>query len=760
MSKKPPKLYGIDRPTFSTPKKKPRSFRLPKISLGGIWKTLSFLLAKKKTNNPNRASRPSKPSKKKSPNKFSIKWIIFKTFATLFIWLGCIAAIGILWFSYDLPDVNRLQISVRKPSVTIQAKDGSVIGTYGDLYEEMVKISELPPYVPQAFMAIEDRRFFSHFGVDLIGVVRAIYTNYKANRVVQGASTLTQQLAKNFLFTQGMYEASDRSLRRKIQEAIMALWLEWKFTKEQIFTMYLNRVYFGAGTYGIEAASRKYFNKSARQLAVYEAAVIAGLLKAPSRYSPTNSPQKARERATVVLHQMVDAGYIKSVEEYLQQQDQAPQDSINLQGGRFFADWIFETIPGLVGAYDQDLVVLTTFDPQIQKYAEDATKSTMERMAKDLKTTEISLVAMTPGGAVKAMIGGMNYSKSQYNRATQALRQPGSSFKPFIYLAGLEIGMTPETTFSDGPITVGKWSPKNFRTYRSVGELTMSQALMKSVNTVTVRIAMEVGAQKIANVARRLGITSDMIQDLSISLGTTEVTLLELVSAYATFANKGKSVWAYGIVEIRNRNGDILYQREADTEDQVIEPQHVHQMNEMLLNVVRHGTGRRAQLKCPTPGGKTTKKGEPITYTPDIQVAGKTGSNGDYDAWFVGFTPELVAGIWTGNDNNSPMHKNSTGSRLPAETFSAFMSPVACSISSTESLLSPLHGEEATTLEAAAQIEAESAETESKFVEALIDNAAKTPDVVYSTRGDSILEDSTADDKRAFEDLLNQAAQE
>lgn len=722
-----------------------RSFSFPKFSFGGIGKLLISLLAKKKKTS---SSRSQKSPRKKDSNKFSIKWIIFKTFMTLFIWLGCIGAIGILWFSYDLPDVNRLQISVRKPSITIQAKDGSIINTYGDLYEEMVRINELPPYVPQAFMAIEDRRFFSHFGVDLIGLVRAAYTNYKANRVVQGGSTLTQQLAKNFLFTQGMYEISDRSLRRKVQEAIMALWLEWKFTKEQIFTMYLNRVYFGAGTYGIEAASRKYFNKSARQLTVYEAAVIAGLLKAPSRYSPTNSPQKARERATVVLHQMVDAGYIKSVDEYLHQYDQVQQDQVNLQGGRFFADWIYETIPGLIGAYDQDLVILTTFDPQIQKYAEDATKSTMERMAKELKTTEISLVAMTPGGAVKAMIGGMNYGKSQYNRATQALRQPGSSFKPFIYLAGLETGLTPETVFSDGPITVGKWSPKNFRTYQSVGELTMLQALTKSVNTVTVRIAMEVGAKKIANVARRLGITSDMIQDMSISLGTTEVTLLELVSAYATFANKGKSVWAYGIVEIRNRNGDILYQREADTEDQVIDPKYVRQMNGMLINVVSNGTGRRARLKCPVPG-KSNKKGEPVTHTPDIQVAGKTGSNGDYDAWFIGFTPDLVAGIWTGNDNNTPMHKNSTGSRLPAETFSAFMSPIACSIPPEESLIAPLSDEEAMTLEAVEE-----------SAGALTTNETKATDIIYSTRNTSAPDEPAAEDKRAFEDLLNQAAQD
>ncbi|WP_156962161.1 transglycosylase domain-containing protein [Candidatus Paracaedibacter symbiosus] len=652
--------------------------------------------------------------------------------------------IGILWFSYDLPDVNHLQASVRKPGVTVQAQDGTIIGTYGDLYEDMVKISELPPYVPQAFMAIEDRRFYSHFGVDLIGLVRAAYTNYKANRVVQGGSTLTQQLAKNFLFTQGMYDIQDRSLRRKVQEAIMALWLEWKFTKEQIFTIYLNRVYFGAGTYGIEAASRKYFNKSARQLTVYEAAVIAGLLKAPSRYSPTNSPKKARERATIVLHQMADAGYIKSVGEYLHQQDQMQQDQINLQGSRFFADWVYENIPGLIGAYDQDLIVLTTFDPRIQKHAEDATKETMEKLAKEYKTTEISLVAMTPQGAVKAMIGGMNYNKSQYNRVTQALRQPGSAFKPFVYLAGLEAGMSPDTIFSDDPVSIGKWAPKNFRKYQSIGEITMRQALTKSVNTVTVRIALEVGAKKIGGVAQRLGITSDMIPDMSISLGTTEVTLLELVSAYATFANQGKSVWAYGISEIRNRDGDILYQRENVTEDQVIDPKHVRQMNDMLMNVINHGTGRAARLKCGSPG--KTEGALPI------QVAGKTGSNADKDAWFIGFTQELVAGIWTGNDNNAPMIKNSTGGRIPAQTFSAFMSPITCDNPPAGSLLPA--GDSTDSF-------APYDEQGEPLAESIVAGKGKSvPDVAYAPPGSSVFDEPASDDRAAFDNLLDQAAQD
>lgn len=649
MSKRPPKLYGAERPTLSS-----QSSKASKRKSGLILAQVGAALI-------NMFSRPQKsvkrPKKKKpSSGKTSIKWMIAKVFIVLGIWGGCACGLAVLWFSYDLPDVSRLQASSRKVSVTVQAQDGTIINTYGDLYEDMVKVNELPPYVAQALMAIEDHRFYKHFGIDIIGLARAFYANYRAKRTVQGGSTLTQQLAKNFLFTQGMYDVNDRTLRRKIQEAIMALWLEWKFTKDQILTMYLNRVYFGSGTYGIEAAARKYFNKPARQLTVYESAVIAGLLKAPSRYSPANNPQKARERATVVLNQMVEVGYIRSAEEYLKQQEQSTEEGIDLQGARFFADWVYESIPSLIGAYDEDLVVITTFDPQIQKHADAATKKTMEEFSKQLKTTEIALVAMTPTGAVKAMIGGMNYNKSQYNRATQALRQPGSTFKPFVYLAALESGMSPYTMISDGPVSFGKWTPKNFRLYRPQGEITLMEALTKSVNTVTARIAMEVGPRRIADVARRLGITSDLIDDLSICLGTTEVTLVELVAAFASFANQGRSVWPYGIVEIRNKKGDILYQRQETVESQVIEPRYVSEMNKMLQNVIANGSGKAAKIDCP--------------------VAGKTGSNADKDAWFVGYTSDLVTGVWTGNDNNAPMHKNSLGGRLPARTFAAFMKPV------------------------------------------------------------------------------------
>ena len=638
MAERPPKLYTSER--RSTKKSKQ-----PKESTSWIKKLFESF------------NKKGKIEKKKSRNKISIRWALFKLFLTLGAWIFSFGVLAILWFSYDLPDVDQMMVSSRKPGVTIQAKDGTVIGTYGDLFEEMVKLNDLPPYVPQALMAVEDRRFYSHFGVDVIGLFRAAYTNYRAGRVVQGGSTVTQQLAKNFLQNQGKYSVHDRSFRRKIQEVILAVWLELKFTKDQIMTMYLNRVYFGAGTFGIEAAAQKYYYKPAKHLTVYEAATIAGLLKAPSRYSPKSNPERSNERATLVLTLMQEAGYIPSAKKALEQKhDEITENYVDIKSNSYFGDWIYEQIPSLIGSYDEDLVVVTTLDPFMQQQAEIATKAKMEELGKKFKTTEMGLVAMTPNGAVRAMIGGMTYGKGLYNRATQAVRQPGSAFKPFVYLAGLEAGMTPETLISDEPFTIGGWTPKNFRTYKTVGEITMAEALKKSVNAVTVRIAAHVGGPKIAAVARRLGITSDMITDLSICLGAMEVTLLELTSAYASFANNGNFVTSYGIIEIRNKKGDILYQHQDPDPIQVIKPNNLNDINRMLQNAVAHGTGRAAQTAYPT--------------------GGKTGSNGDKDAWFVGYTSNLVVGVWTGNDNNAPMIKNSTGGRIPAQTFGLFMKPV------------------------------------------------------------------------------------
>lgn len=646
MTKQPPKLFGFERPTLSRGEARSRSSTPKRKSSSGGGR---------------RGGGSNKPPTRRR-RQFSIKWVIFRLFLTMVIWVTCLGGMGVLWFSYDLPDISRLQSTARRPSVTIMTQDGTVIGTYGDLYEDMIRVQELSPYIPQALMAIEDRRFYSHFGVDIIGLIRAAYTNYRADRVVQGGSTITQQLAKNFLMTQGLYDHNDRSLRRKIQEAIMAVWLEWHFTKDQIMTIYLNRVYFGAGTYGVDAAAHKYFKKSARQITVYEAAVIAGLLKAPSRYSPTAHPERSRARAKVVLDQMQEAGYIRSADEYLRQGDAAQQAETSTKGNghQFFADWVYDSISNYVTISDKDLVVVTTLDLSMQKKAEDAALNLLEDMGKELKTSEIAMVAMTPNGAVRAMVGGKSYQGSQFNRVTQALRQSGSAWKPFVYLAALEYGMSPETRVSDEPVTVGSWTPRNFgkHQYRYLeGEdYSLQEALTKSVNSCTVRITQQIGTKRVAEVARRLGINGRIVTDLSMALGTTELTLLDLTAAIGTFANNGVSVWPYGILAIKDKAGFILYQRESEAASPVVDTKYVRQMNSMLTSVVNNGTGRAAKMSFP--------------------VAGKTGSNGDIDAWFVGYTPDLVAGVWTGNDNNKPMAKKSTGARLPTRAWAAFMKSV------------------------------------------------------------------------------------
>ncbi|MCX7337942.1 MAG: PBP1A family penicillin-binding protein [Alphaproteobacteria bacterium] len=615
---------------------------------------------------PSKTKAKTKKTRKKTAKRSSFLWTLARTCLMLGIWGLMALGLLVLWFSHDLPDLKNLQGSTRKPSVVIQTYDGAILKSYGDLYEDMVKVQELPPYVPQALMAVEDRRFYHHFGVDVIGLLRAAYTNYRAQRVVQGGSTLTQQLAKNILFTQGSFDTRDRSFKRKIQEVILSLWLEWNFTKDQILTMYLNRVYFGAGTYGIDAAARRYFNKSARNLTVFESAVIAGLLKAPSKYSPAHNPKLAKKRAKLVLELMVEAGFLKEFQSYLDQGEKELSDASaeKDQGMRYFADWVYEQVPTIVGETDKDLIVITTFDQTMQKQAEKSCTDLMETMGKQLKASEVAFVAMTPDGAVKAMVGGQNYGVSQFNRVTQALRQPGSAFKTFIYLAALESGLTPESMMDDSPVVIGDWRPGNYK-WQSRGMISLKEGLTYSVNSVSIRLTQLVGPAKVAEVAKRLGITSTLNNDLSISLGTGETTLLEMTTSYATFANQGRAVWPYGILEIRDKDGAILYSHSAEPGKVIVNATTLHGIRGMLRNVIENGTGRAANV--------------------DPTVSGKTGSNADKDAWFFAYRePEangtdsdgVVVGVWAGNDNNKPMAKASTGGRMPARIAAAFFKSV------------------------------------------------------------------------------------
>ncbi|HEX6840614.1 MAG TPA: penicillin-binding protein 1A [Stellaceae bacterium] len=555
--------------------------------------------------------------------------------------------LGYFWLT--LPPTGDLAMSDRRPSITVLGVDGSVIATYGDLFGEPLRLKDLPPYLPAAVIATEDRRFYHHFGIDPIGLVRAAYANYRAGHIVQGGSTITQQLAKNLFLT------PDRTLTRKVQEALLAVWLEHKFTKEQLLEIYLNRVYLGAGTYGVDAAAHRYFDKSARDVTLYEAAVIAGLLKAPTRFSPARDSERAAQRTNQVLRNMVAAGFITEMQAAAatKQKFQLAIAARMKPGSRYFADWIYDQSSGYVGpdSAGRDLVITTTLDPRLQDAAEAAVATTLHAGEK-ADVEQAALISMSTDGAVRAMVGGRSYNESQFNRSTQALRQPGSAFKPFVYLAALEHGVTPYDRFADQPIRIGNWQPRNYEgEYR--GEMTVSDALAQSSNAVAAQVLQRAGVENVIAVAHRLGITSELSRDASLALGTSEVSLLDLTTAYCAFASGGLAALPYGIVEIRDSRGQVLYHRDGDGGGRVISPELAGTMNQLLMGVVKNGTGRAAALDRP--------------------VAGKTGTTQDFhDAWFVGYTADLVTGVWLGNDDNAPM-KHVTGGTLPARTWHAFM---------------------------------------------------------------------------------------
>jgi penicillin-binding protein 1A len=566
----------------------------------------------------------------------------------LSLWAAILGGGPLGYFALTLPDTGELTKSQRRPSVTILAADGSLLTTYGDLFGQPLTLKEMSPYLPAAAIATEDRRFYSHFGIDPIGLLRAAMADLDAGHVVEGGSTITQQLAKNLFLT------PERSLARKIRETLLALWLEHRFTKDQILEIYLNRVYLGAGAYGVDAAAHRYFGVSARRTDLYQSALIAGLLKAPARLNPARDREKAAARTSQVLENMVEAGFIKESEATAASREGASLAAVapTRPGSRYFADWIAEQLADFAGAASRDLTVVTTLDPPLQAEAEAAISGTIARDGAKAAVGQGALVAMSPDGAVRAMVGGRSYDASQFNRATQAQRQPGSAFKPFVYLAGLEAGLRPSDHFVDGPIRIGTWRPRDY-TNRYQGDMTMAEALARSINTIAVQVALRAGIDNIVAVAHRLGIASPLTRDASIALGTDEVNLLELVSAYAPFANGGIGVWPYGIAEIRDSGGNVVFRRAGSGPGRVVSPELEGAMNEMLIGVIDHGTGRGAALPRP--------------------AAGKTGTTQDYrDAWFVGYTADLVAGVWLGNDDDKPMNKV-TGGSLPARTWRGFM---------------------------------------------------------------------------------------
>ena len=572
----------------------------------------------------------------------------------LFYWGSVLAVWGLIFavvffavFARDLPDTSTLYDVDRQPSITYLDRSGALIAVRGTQMAPPVDLDALPDYVPAAFIAIEDRRFYHHPGFDPIGMSRAMALNLKAGRVVQGGSTITQQLAKNLFLT------PDQNLKRKVQELMLAVWLELKFTKKEILALYLNRVYFGAGAYGIEAASQRYFDKSADKLTVGESALLAGLLKAPSRYSPVSESERAATRANVVLNEMVETGAITAA-----QRDAAVAEPVRVsrtlasQHAQYFIDWLDKQIRGLVGEPTEDMVVETTLDLTLQTDAERAVRRILDR-DKGRGVEQAALVALDGEGRVRAMIGGGSYADSQFNRATDARRQAGSAWKPFVYLAAVEAGYTPTTPVVDQPVTIGGWSPRNYSGNFS-GQMTLAQAVAQSTNTVAAYVADQVGRDSVARAARRLGVTSEIGLQPSMALGAVEVSPLEMAQAYDAFANGGKRVEAYGISRIRTPSGRVIYQHGTGENGQAINNPSLYYMNQMLRGVITSGSGRSAAI-----GGR--------------DIAGKTGTTSDYkDAWFVGYTGGFVAAVWVGKDDNKAM-RGVTGGSSPAAIWRGFM---------------------------------------------------------------------------------------
>lgn len=598
---------------------------------------------------PRRSRKRRKPVRRPRRGFFGFIRTTIYWGLVLCLWAGIGLAGLVAYYGSRMPSASTWVIPERPPNVKITDLDGSLIANRGTTGGEAVALSDMSPYIPEAIIAIEDRRFYSHFGFDPIGLGRAVVTNVVTGHAVQGGSTLTQQLAKN------LFLSPDRTLERKVQEVLLALWLEHKYTKDQILTMYLNRVYFGSNAYGVEAASRRYFNKSAKDVNLGEAAMLAGLVKAPSRLSPARDPAAAEARAQLVLQAMQDQGFITEADTKTAM-SQPPTRSKSYWTGaeNYVADMVMDQLPKLIGGdVKEDLIVDTTLDMSLEEKAEKALEDVLSKDGKKLNASQASLVSVDATGAVRALVGGRDYAQSQFNRAVTAKRQPGSAFKPFVYTAALEAGLTPNSIRNDMPVKIGNWAPENYE-QRYSGPVTLATAIAKSLNTVAAQLVAEVGPDQVIKVAHRLGIESDLQSNASIALGTSEVSLLELTSAYATFMNGGFKVAPHVITKVTTASGKVLYQVNTDNPQRVLNPDIVTNMNAMMAGVIASGTGKSARI-------------------PGWQAAGKSGTTQSFrDALFVGFTSHLTTGVWFGNDDGKSMRKV-TGGGLPARAWKEFM---------------------------------------------------------------------------------------
>jgi penicillin-binding protein 1A len=597
---------------------------------------------------PKRPSRRKRKSGRGGGKRRSLMGRMVYWCLVLGLWVAIGGVGAVVWVGAHLPPIQSLEIPKRPPSIQINDVQGRALARRGDLAGAILTLNELPSYVPKAFVAIEDRRFYQHYGVDPYGIGRALATNILHRGVAQGGSTLTQQLAKNLFLTQ------ERTITRKLQEAMLAIWLERKFSKTQILELYLNRVYFGSGSYGIEQASLRYFGKSAKQLTVAEAAMLAGLVKSPTRLAPNRNFDGAEQRAKVVLGAMAEQGFISNANEKIAITKpprivaQAGNGSVN-----YVADWIMDALNDVLGHIDEDIVVETTIDAGLQASAENSLGEELAQKGDKGGVAQGALVAMTPDGAVRAMVGGRNYADSQFNRAVAARRQPGSAFKPFVYLTALEHGLTPDSIRDDRPINIKGWQPENYG-HEYFGPVTLTKGLAMSLNTVSVRLTMEFTPMSVIRTAHRLGIASKLEPNASIALGTSEVSMLELIGAYAPFANGGFATMPHVIERVSGGNGKILYTRNEQQLGRIIEARYVAMMNTMMQQTLAIGTAHKATL-------------------PGWPAAGKTGTSQDFrDAWFIGYTGHLVTAVWLGNDDGSPT-KKITGGSLPVEIWSRFM---------------------------------------------------------------------------------------
>ncbi len=596
---------------------------------------------------------PSPAGPEYGPPFWRVRWKLrLLVFTPLCLSTLAVAAAGLLFLHYTIafPDPLSLWQRERTPIIRILAADGSVLAERGGAHDYM-PLDLLPAHVIDAVVATEDRRFYEHNGLDYFGLIRAMFANIRAGRYAQGGSTLTQQLAKN------LFLSPQRTIGRKAEELALALWLEVRLSKPDILELYLNRVYFGAGAYGIEAAAQRYFDKSARSLTLGESAVIAALLKAPSKFSPLTNPGAARTRARAVLKKMLAAGYITAEAEAEASRRSvrfaAPRLSKETSGVEYAIDFVLERMPPLIRQFHAKIIVETTIDARLQRTSQTAVEKLIEREGSQAQVSQAAVAVVDMEGGILAMVGGRSHAESQYNRAIKSRRQPGSAFKPFVYLAALESGLTPESTVYDLPVNIGGWTPRNDNN-QFKGAITLRQGLSQSINTVAVRLQYDVGVRKVMATARRLGIKSELRASPSLALGASEVSLMEITGAYASFANGGRRVEPHVIRRIRNGTGQILHAMPAVVQQPVISPAHAGAMNDMLNATLVSGTGRRAALFAHPAGGKT-------------------GTTQEFrDAWFIGYTAHLSAGVWVGNDQGQPMN-NVRGGSLPAQIWHEIM---------------------------------------------------------------------------------------